>query len=137
SFRAALDKAANVQPGDTSNMHVAVVGEPGAPKPAGKAKEGNGKAPKAEPDYRAVPAGNITKDDAFGAWEAELYRYGFAIIHNKVVVIDPFSDDCVVITGSHNLGYRASSNNDENMIIIRGHKPLAQAYACHVLDIYD
>src|SRR4029077_8778604 len=26
---------------------------------------------------------------------------------------------------------------DENMIIIRGHKPLAQAYACHVLDIYD
>jgi hypothetical protein len=52
-------------------------------------------------------------------------------------VIDPFSDDCTVITGSHNLGFRASHNNDENMVIIRGHRGLAQAYACHVLDIYD
>ena len=136
SFRVALDKAGNVQPGDTSNMHVAVVGEAGSPKPVGK-KGKNGKAAKVEPDYRSIPAGNITKNDAFGAWEAELYRYGFAIIHNKVVVIDPFSNNCAVITGSHNLGYRASHNNDENMIIIRGHKPLAQAYACHVLDIYD
>jgi hypothetical protein len=42
-----------------------------------------------------------------------------------------------VVTGSHNLGYRASHNNDENMVIIRGHRALAEAYACHVLDIYD
>src|SRR6185369_6852499 len=91
----------------------------------------------AAPDYRAVPAEAITKDDAFGAWEAELYKFGFAIIHNKIVVIDPFSDNCTVITGSHNLGYRASSNNDENMLIIRGHRGLAEAYACHVLDLYD
>jgi hypothetical protein len=53
------------------------------------------------------------------------------------VVIDPFSDNCTVITGSHNLGFRASHNNDENMLIIRGHRGLAEAYACHVLDIYD
>ena len=52
-------------------------------------------------------------------------------------MIDPFSDDCVVVTGSHNLGYRASHNNDENMLIIRGHRGLAEAYACHVLDLYD
>ena len=70
-------------------------------------------------------------------WEAELAKFGFAIIHNKIVVIDPFSDDCTVVTGSHNLGFRASHNNDENMVIIRGHRALAQAYACHVLDIYD
>src|SRR5262249_18382037 len=57
--------------------------------------------------------------------------------HNKIVVIDPFSDDCVVITGSHNLGYRASHNNDENMVIVHGHRPLAEAYASHVLDLYD
>jgi hypothetical protein len=52
-------------------------------------------------------------------------------------VIDPFSDNCVVVTGSHNLGFRASHNNDENLVIIRGHRGLAEAYACHVLDIYD
>ena len=52
-------------------------------------------------------------------------------------MIDPFSDNCTVVTGSHNLGFRASHNNDENMVIIRGHRGLAQAYACHVLDLYD
>src|SRR6185503_10493577 len=46
-------------------------------------------------------------------------------------------DNCVVVTGSHNLGFRASHNNDENMVIVRGHRGLAEAYACHVLDIYD
>ena len=53
------------------------------------------------------------------------------------MVIDPFSDNCTVVTGSHNLGFRASHNNDENMVIIRGHRGLAAAYACHVLDLYD
>jgi phosphatidylserine/phosphatidylglycerophosphate/cardiolipin synthase-like enzyme len=111
---------------------VTVVGEPGQPK-----KKGAKQPLSAKPDSRAVPAGAVTKDDAFGAWESELAKYGFAIIHNKIVVIDPFSDNCAVVTGSHNLGFRASHNNDENMVIIRGHRGLAEAYACHVLDIYD
>jgi phosphatidylserine/phosphatidylglycerophosphate/cardiolipin synthase-like enzyme len=110
---------------------VTIVGEPGTPKKKGS------KASAVQPDFRAVPAGAITKDDAFGAFEAELAKFGFAIIHNKIVVIDPFSDNCTVVTGSHNLGYRASHNNDENMVIVRGHRKLAEAYACHVLDIYD
>jgi hypothetical protein len=84
-----------------------------------------------------VPAGAVTPHDAFGGWEAELAKYGFAIIHNKIVVIDPFSDNCAVVTGSHNLGFRASHNNDENMVIVRGHRGLSEAYACHVLDLYD
>jgi phosphatidylserine/phosphatidylglycerophosphate/cardiolipin synthase-like enzyme len=42
-----------------------------------------------------------------------------------------------VIAGSHNLGYRASHNNDENFVIVHGHRPLAEAYACHVLDVHD
>ena len=82
------------------------------------------KRPRIKPDSRVVPAGAITPNDAFGEWEAELAKFGFAIIHNKIVVIDPFSDDCVVVTGSHNLGFRASHNNDENMLIIRGHRGL-------------
>jgi phosphatidylserine/phosphatidylglycerophosphate/cardiolipin synthase-like enzyme len=107
---------------------VTVVGDQGKPKKQGEA---NGI------DYRAIPAGAVTAKDAPGGWEAELAKYGFAIIHSKIVVIDPFSDDCVVVTGSHNLGYRASHNNDENMVIIHGHRALAEAYACNVLDVYD
>lgn len=112
--------------GDTADLHVGVAGE--------SAGADGGKP---EIDYRAIPAGSVRKGDAFGAWEGELYSAGHAIIHDKIVVLDPFSDDCVVVTGSHNMGWRASHNNDENMVIVRGHRPLAEAYACHVLDVYD
>jgi hypothetical protein len=91
-----------------------------------------------EEPVEVVPASAIS--DQFAFWQHELLKAGpdaHAIIHDKIVVIDPMSDDCVVITGSHNLGYRASYNNDENLLIVRGHKALAQAYAVHVLDIYD
>ncbi len=68
----------------------------------------------------------------------EVLTTGFAIIHDKIIVIDPMSEaDCVVITGSHNLGHRASYANDENMVILRGNQPLAAAYAAHVLDVYE
>lgn len=76
-------------------------------------------------------------NDQFDSWQAELLSAGHAIIHDKIVVIDPFTDNCTVIMGSHNLGYAASYNNDENMLIIRGHRGLAEAYAAHVMDVYD
>jgi phosphatidylserine/phosphatidylglycerophosphate/cardiolipin synthase-like enzyme len=60
-----------------------------------------------------------------------------AIIHDKLVVIDPRSPDCTVIFGSHNLGYKASYSNDENMLIVTGDQELAAAYAVHILDVYD
>jgi phosphatidylserine/phosphatidylglycerophosphate/cardiolipin synthase-like enzyme len=70
-------------------------------------------------------------------WQQEILNAGFAIIHDKVLVVDPFSDDCVVVTGSHNLGHKASYDNDENLVIVEGNKKLAVAYATHVLDVYD
>lgn len=60
-----------------------------------------------------------------------------AIIHDKLVVIDPKSDDCVVVLGSHNCGFKASYSNDENLLIVTGDKQLAAAYAVHILDVYD
>ena len=85
-----------------------------------------------------VPATAVK--DQFSFWEKELLKSSpraHAIIHDKIVVLDPFSDNCVVITGSHNLGYRASYNNDENLLLIRGNRALAEAYAVHVMDVYD
>ncbi len=79
-------------------------------------------------------------NDQFAYWQKELLKSGpkaHAIVHSKIVIIDPMSDDSVVITGSHNLGFQASYNNDENMMIVRGHARLAQAYAVNVLDVYD
>lgn len=61
---------------------------------------------------------------------------GHAIIHSKVVVIDPFGPDPVVITGSHNFSASASGKNDENFIIVRGDHELAEAYAVNILGAY-
>jgi phosphatidylserine/phosphatidylglycerophosphate/cardiolipin synthase-like enzyme len=75
--------------------------------------------------------------DPVGDFEKEILGIGHAIVHDKIVVIDPLSDNCVVATGSHNLGFKASYENDENLLILSGSKALAQAYAVHVLDVYD
>ncbi len=57
---------------------------------------------------------------------------GFAIIHSKVLLIDPFSDDPTVVTGSHNFSISASEKNDENFIVVRGNKALAESYAVNI-----
>jgi phosphatidylserine/phosphatidylglycerophosphate/cardiolipin synthase-like enzyme len=61
---------------------------------------------------------------------------GHAIIHSKVVVIDPFSAEPTVITGSHNFSISASGKNDENFLIIKGDHELAEAYAVNILGAY-
>lgn len=94
------------------------------------------KSPPAPQDARVIAANALGKAIPEG-WQKELLKAGFAITHDKIVVIDPFADDCVVVTGSHNLGYQASYNNDENLLMIQGNKNLAMAYATHVLDVYD
>jgi phosphatidylserine/phosphatidylglycerophosphate/cardiolipin synthase-like enzyme len=77
-------------------------------------------------------------NDLVGDFENELLTAGKAIIHDKVVVIDPLDEkNSVVITGSHNLGFKASYANDENMVIVKGNAKLAQAYAVHALDVFD
>ncbi len=73
-----------------------------------------------------------------GDLRPELLTAGHAIIHDKIIVIDPLDPvNCTVITGSHNMGYKASYQNDENLLIIRGNPSLACSYAVHVLDVYD
>ena len=75
--------------------------------------------------------------DHFSFWQKELARLGYAVIHDKIVVVDPFRDDCCVITGSHNLGFKASYSNDENLVILSGNRKVAEAYTAHILDIVN
>lgn len=53
-------------------------------------------------------------------------RYNAA--HNKVMVIDPESADCLVITGSYNFTWSARARNAENLLLLRGDPGLARAY---------
>ena len=84
-----------------------------------------------------VRAAALTNKDVVGNFEHELLKTGHAIIHDKIVVVDPLSANGFVVFGSHNLGFKASYENDENMLIILNNPTLIQAYAVHVLDLYD
>lgn len=73
----------------------------------------------------------------FHTWEQELLGASMVNIHSKVIVIDPFGQHPVLMTGSHNLGYKASTVNDDNLVIIEGNGPLAAAYAINIIAIYQ
>jgi hypothetical protein len=83
-------------------------------------------------------------EKGLGQWAAEVTRrdfldpggIGHAIVHSKVLVIDPFTNP-VVVTGSHNFSPSASKYNDENIVVVRGDSDLAQRYAVNVMSVYQ
>jgi len=72
-------------------------------------------------------------------WHPELLKLPktHAMIHSKVVVVDPYGSNPVVMTGSHNMGPKASGINDENLILIQGNRDLASQYAGKIMEIYN
>jgi phosphatidylserine/phosphatidylglycerophosphate/cardiolipin synthase-like enzyme len=74
--------------------------------------------------------------ETFHDWAAEMLGTGVHI-HSKVIVFDPFGKNPVVMTGSHNFGFKASSKNDDNLMIAEGNAPLAAAYAVNIIAIYE
>ena len=49
-------------------------------------------------------------------------------IHTKYMLVDPLSESPIVITGSANFSNASTKNNDENMVVIRGDKRVADIY---------
>ena len=84
--------------------------------------------------YESMVPKNIK--DTFHDWATEILGQGVHI-HSKVIVLDPFGEHPVVMTGSHNLGLKASSKNDDNLMIIEGNGRLAAAYAANIIAIYQ
>jgi len=74
--------------------------------------------------------------DKFDEFQKEQLGSGVHV-HSKVIVLDPFGDKPVVMTGSHNLGYKASHANDDNLIIIEGNNSLATAYAVNIIATFQ
>ncbi len=54
-----------------------------------------------------------------------------AAAHNKVMVLDNGTADAAVITGSFNFTHAAQYRNAENLLLLRGHPALAEAYAAN------
>jgi phosphatidylserine/phosphatidylglycerophosphate/cardiolipin synthase-like enzyme len=49
-------------------------------------------------------------------------------IHSKFLLMDPLGDDPIVVTGSANFSEASTTGNDENMLIIRGDRRVADIY---------
>lgn len=78
-------------------------------------------------------------DERLKFWVKELLKlpHAHAMVHSKVVVVDPFGEKPVLMTGSHNMGPKASGVNDENLLIIEGNGALASQYATKIMEIYN
>ena len=91
----------------------------------------------AKADFDTVLPAAIDKATNYFVREMKKLPQTFAMVHSKVVLIDPFGADPILLTGSHNLGPKASGTNDENLLIIRGAPGVAGAYATNIMAIYN
>jgi phosphatidylserine/phosphatidylglycerophosphate/cardiolipin synthase-like enzyme len=133
-FNAIMDRVVNEQP-EFLYVHGVLNQDPEAgsddPKLVGLIHRGQ--LDEADPDI-VLPS---KVDKRFSSWEEEIDRLSIVMIHSKVIVLDPFGEKPVVMTGSHNLGPRASSKNDDNLNLIEGAPKLAAAYATHIISVYN
>jgi len=58
-------------------------------------------------------------------------------IHDKFILVDPLGSDPIVITGSANFSGASQSANDENMVVIRANKRVADIYFGEFMRIFD
>ncbi|HXC53437.1 MAG TPA: phospholipase D-like domain-containing protein [Candidatus Limnocylindrales bacterium] len=78
-----------------------------------------------------VAIGATLPGEAISHWLAEqsnTISRNIKYTHTKFMLIDPLSDDPIVITGSANFSDASTSQNDENMLVIRGDLRVADVY---------
>lgn len=84
--------------------------------------------------------GNLLTTNTFDRWVKESLtglnthvRY----IHTKFMLLDPLGDDPVVVTGSANFSEASTIENDENMLLIRGSKRVADMYLGEYMRLWN
>lgn len=87
-----------------------------------------------------VALGHHITANRFDRWLKEIDRVKSEVnvrwIHTKFMLIDPLGDDPLVITGSANFSKAATDANDENMLVIRGERSVADIYFTEFLRVY-
>ncbi len=58
-------------------------------------------------------------------------------LHTKYMLVDPLSDDPLVISGSANFSKASTESNDENMLIIRGNTRVADIYLGEFMRLFN
>lgn len=83
--------------------------------------------------------GAYIRGDALYGWLREQTHFGTHVryIHNKFMLIDPLSSDPIVISGSANFSAASTTNNDENMLVIRGDTRVADIYLGEFMRLFS
>lgn len=84
--------------------------------------------------------GSYFRFNKFDNWAAERLtglNSHVRFIHNKFMLIDPLSNDPIVIAGSANFSNASTKKNDENMLITRGDKRVADIYFGEYMRLYS
>jgi phosphatidylserine/phosphatidylglycerophosphate/cardiolipin synthase-like enzyme len=89
-----------------------------------------------------VALGNRIVTNAFDRWLKEMYSVDGAgkhvyWIHTKYMIVDPLSADPIVVSGSANFSKASSDSNDENMLVIKGDKRIADIYFGEYMRLYS
>ena len=69
--------------------------------------------------------------------QAESLHHSGVFIHTKIILIDPLSDNPIVVTGSANFSNNSSRNNDENQLFIFGETEVADVYIGEFMRMFD
>jgi hypothetical protein len=114
------------------------VTRPMAAGPARKAEEAKIRALRDLPQNRFAVGAHFTMN-RFDRWLGERLSglsKNVRYVHTKYMLIDPLSDDPIVVGGSANFSDASSTDNDENMLIIRGNRRVADIYLGEFMRLY-
>ena len=84
--------------------------------------------------------GNRLATNRFDRWAKETLtglNTHVQFIHTKFMLVDPLSDDPIVVTGSANFSDASTLQNDENMLVIRGNTRVADIYVGEYMRLWN
>lgn len=67
----------------------------------------------------------------------ESFHHAGIHIHSKIILVDPFGSDPIVVTGSANFSNNSTEVNDSNTLIIRGHTAVADIYSTEFMRMFE
>ena len=81
--------------------------------------------------FNRFAIGSLIRVNSFDKWlkeRASGLNSHVPYVHTKYMLVDPLGTDPVVISGSANFSDASTSDNDENMLVIRGDTTVADIY---------
>jgi phosphatidylserine/phosphatidylglycerophosphate/cardiolipin synthase-like enzyme len=84
--------------------------------------------------------GSLIKTNELDGWVKERLtglNSHVKYVHNKFMLVDPLSADPIVVAGSANFSAASTTDNDENMLIVRGNTRVADIYLGEFMRLYS